>query len=41
MHSLLSSEVIIKISGDKQVIPVVHEAVNLAIIIGNQIGAIH
>jgi len=31
----------IKISGNKQVIPVAREAVNLAIILGNQIGAIH
>ena len=38
---ITSSEVMIKISGNKQVIPVAREAVNLAIILGNQIGAIH
>lgn len=38
---ITSSEVIIKISGDKQVIPITHDAVNLAIILGNQIGTIH
>jgi hypothetical protein len=38
---ITNSEVMIKISGDKQIIPVAREAVNLANIIGNQIGAIH
>ena len=38
---ITSSEVMIKIPGDKQVIPVARETANLAIILGNQIGAIH
>ena len=38
---ITSSEVMIKISGDKQVIPVTNEAVNLAILLGNQMGTIH
>jgi hypothetical protein len=38
---ITSSEVMIKVSGDKEVVPVVYDAVNLAILIGNQIGAIH
>jgi len=38
---ITSSEVMIKVSNDKQIIPAANEAVNLAIILGNQIGAIH
>jgi hypothetical protein len=38
---ITSSEVIIKVSNNKQVIPTAHEAVNLAILLGNQINAIH
>ena len=38
---ITSSEVIIKVSNNKQVIPAAHEAVNLANLLGNQINAIH
>jgi len=38
---ITSSEIIIKVSSDKQVIPAAHEAVNLAILLGNQINAVH
>jgi hypothetical protein len=36
-----SSEVIIKLSNDKQVVPAAQEAVNLALMFGNQLGVVH
>ncbi|MGD0038174.1 MAG: hypothetical protein ABSC53_12895 [Bacteroidota bacterium] len=38
---ITSSEVMIKVSNDKQVLPAAHEAVNLANLLGNQISSLH